>query len=345
MNIFIKQQRRSYVWSAWRIAISALCLWIATSTPAATARLDMRITVDAENVTVGDLVSGLSAAERARLGVDAIVFAAAPAPGKTETVATGRAIQAVRAHSVTLDMLPTARHIKITRAGDTIPKRMIESEIGRALRQNGGSATLSAHLSNQAPTLHVPVGADLDFEIVELQYQPRRERFIARLRAPAADPRAPIYEMTGTAYETASLPALTRAIGKGELIDAADVEIIRIRANKSTSGLIWSRGELIGMTPKRYLRPGQPVRTADITPPVVISKGERVTILFDRPGIVLTARGRALENGALGASIRVVNIQTNRTVDTVVSAPGFVRVSPTVSGGRTAKRLHMVSSR
>ena len=141
------------------------------------------------------------------------------------------------------------------------------------------------------------------------------------------------------------MPVLRRAIGKGEQIAPADVEVINLRADKATSGLVSLSRELIGMTPKRYLRPGQPVRTADITLPTVISKGESVIISYSAPGINLTAQGRALENGALGHAIRVVNTQTNRTIEATISGPGRVHVLTPSSRSRFGRDTRLASSR
>ena len=47
-------------------------------------------------------------------------------------------------------------------------------------------------------------------------------------------------------------------------------------------------------------------------------------IVLQAPGMTLTAQGKALEDGGRGEMIRVVNIQSNRTIDATVQAAGQV---------------------
>ena len=47
------------------------------------------------------------------------------------------------------------------------------------------------------------------------------------------------------------------------------------------------------------------------------------------PGILLTVRGKALEAGAVGDLINVLNIQSNRTVQAAVIGPGQVVITAT----------------
>jgi flagellar basal body P-ring formation protein FlgA len=49
--------------------------------------------------------------------------------------------------------------------------------------------------------------------------------------------------------------------------------------------------------------------------------------VFEAPGILLTIRGKALEAGAHGDLINVLNVQSKRTVQGTVSGPGRVTVT------------------
>ena len=60
---------------------------------------------------------------------------------------------------------------------------------------------------------------------------------------------------------------------------------------------------------------------------VVIRRNETVTLTYSVPGVTLSARGRALSDGAVGQSIRFVNLTSNRTVDGTVTGPGAASVA------------------
>ncbi|MBC7769435.1 MAG: flagellar basal body P-ring formation protein FlgA [Phycisphaerales bacterium] len=59
-----------------------------------------------------------------------------------------------------------------------------------------------------------------------------------------------------------------------------------------------------------------------------VRRGESVTLSYDAPGVSLTMRARALEDGAVGQSVRLLNTSSNRTIDAVVTGPGAARANP-----------------
>jgi flagella basal body P-ring formation protein FlgA len=72
-----------------------------------------------------------------------------------------------------------------------------------------------------------------------------------------------------------------------------------------------------------------------VAEPITVGKNSSVSMVFETQNMTLIARGRALQDGAVGDTIRVLNTQSNRTIDAVVAAPGLVRIvragSPTLA--------------
>ncbi|OQW61910.1 MAG: hypothetical protein A4S17_14565 [Proteobacteria bacterium HN_bin10] len=59
-----------------------------------------------------------------------------------------------------------------------------------------------------------------------------------------------------------------------------------------------------------------------------IRRGETVNLVYQMPGMSLSMRARALEDGAVGQGIRLLNTASNRTIDAVVTGPGSARANP-----------------
>jgi flagella basal body P-ring formation protein FlgA len=59
-----------------------------------------------------------------------------------------------------------------------------------------------------------------------------------------------------------------------------------------------------------------------------VRRGETVNLVYAAPGISLSMRARALEDGAVGQSVRFLNTASNRTIDAVVTGPGAAQASP-----------------
>ncbi len=58
---------------------------------------------------------------------------------------------------------------------------------------------------------------------------------------------------------------------------------------------------------------------ADLMKPEIVQRNDTVTLVYEAPGLMLTLRGQAQEAGALGDTISVLNAQTKRVVQGVVS--------------------------
>ena len=69
-----------------------------------------------------------------------------------------------------------------------------------------------------------------------------------------------------------------------------------------------------------------PVRERDVIPPRLVVRGTLVTMKIETPFMTVTAQGRALQDGKLGDVVRVINTQSNRTIEGTVEAAGVVRM-------------------
>jgi flagella basal body P-ring formation protein FlgA len=128
----------------------------------------------------------------------------------------------------------------------------------------------------------------------------------------------------GTIRETVDVPMLNRPVNRGEIIKPNDVSVERkSRADVPVDAIV-APGTITGLAARQALRAGVPLRRADLVRPEIVKRDEAVTITYEVPGILLTARGKAMESGADGDLINVMNVQSKRIVQGTVSGPGRV---------------------
>ena len=96
---------------------------------------------------------------------------------------------------------------------------------------------------------------------------------------------------------------------------------------------------IIGKTAKRALQPNTALRAADVMDTPAVRRGEPVTLMFEAGGIRLSVRGRALGDGVAGAMIKVLNPQSNKTLDAIVEGPGAARVLASHNSARVVAQL------
>lgn len=61
--------------------------------------------------------------------------------------------------------------------------------------------------------------------------------------------------------------------------------------------------------------------------PELVRQNEAVTITYEAPGLFLSMRGKALDAGAEGDTVNVLNVQSKRTVQGTVTGPGRVTLA------------------
>lgn len=174
--------------------------------------------------------------------------------------------------------------------------------------------------------LHVPGDGDATIEVEDIAIDRRSGRFSAIVAAPAGEPTAKRSRITGRLFKMTEVPVLNRCKSSNQVIAESDITYMLVRSDRVHRDIIVDVQDLIGQAPRRTIRDGVPIRIGDVRHPVMIDKGSIVTMVLETPTMILTAKGRALEEGSDGDTIRITNSQSSSVVEAVVVGAGMVRV-------------------
>jgi flagella basal body P-ring formation protein FlgA len=125
-------------------------------------------------------------------------------------------------------------------------------------------------------------------------------------------------------------------IARGAVIVESDLAVQSVPMGSVSDSAVRDFAAVTGQEARRTLRAGEPLRATDVKHPTLVAKGATVTMVFDAPGIQLSATGRALGDGGIGDAVTVVNPVSYRQIQATVIAPGTVRVgtAPTTIASR-----------
>jgi flagella basal body P-ring formation protein FlgA len=123
-------------------------------------------------------------------------------------------------------------------------------------------------------------------------------------------------------------------IGRGDTIAESDLTYTMVDGAALMSGVVTSMDALTGMETRRLLRAGESLRNDDVRRPIVVKKGQTITMTFSVPGVEVTAMGRAMSEGGIGDTVTVQNSASYRMITATVTAPGTVRASGPVTARR-----------
>lgn len=326
-----------------RLSVLALALAACGSAVAADgATLKARVEVASEIVRIGDLVAEAGA-------FASIPVFRAPDPGHTGVVDTARVLDALRRHGLTEIATDGLAEVAVSRLGRVIAVAEIEQAVARALagqRGLGPAKNLTVNFDRHVRPLNV------EASIGELQaaygnYDPFTGRFDVSFNVGSDSSfRRGHLRFTGTVVETVEVATLTRGLGRGDVVRASDIVIERKPKAQVPAGAIDSAEQMVGLAARKPLQASQPVRAADLMKPELVRQNEAVTVIYEVPGITLSVRGKALEAGAQGDVVNVLNIQSKRTMQGIVTGPGRVGISSAglQTGTQALQRTRSIAS-
>ena len=117
-----------------------------------------------------------------------------------------------------------------------------------------------------------------------------------------------------------------RNIKKGDIITSQDITLVSEKIKNNRNNYATSTKDLIGKRATRRIQADQPIRIGMFEVPPAIGKGDRVVIKAENNDLLITALGKALEEGCVGEQIRVLNISSGREIIATVRRTDLVEV-------------------
>ncbi|MEQ8194514.1 MAG: flagellar basal body P-ring formation chaperone FlgA [Rhodospirillales bacterium] len=279
------------------------------------------ITVNGNVIRLGDIFS--NAGEHA-----ATPIAYAPAPGKRLVLDVHWLYRAASIYKLKWKPFSLQQQTVVERDSIVFTHDEIKDSVRAALLKQGMDRNAALDLSNRLLRFHAPNDPSARLKVEDIAIDKRAGRFTALLSVAAGTQNEVRQHVSGWIRNMTSVPVLARRIGAHERIKKNDVTWMQIQTDRMQPDYITKAETLIGMSSKRGLVAGEPIRQADIRQPIVITKGNLVTMELKGKFMSLTARGRALEDGSKGDIIRVTNIRSKKQVEAVVIGPGRVSIDP-----------------
>jgi flagella basal body P-ring formation protein FlgA len=115
------------------------------------------------------------------------------------------------------------------------------------------------------------------------------------------------------------------SLRKGREITVDDIELIRAEQRGSQS-VVSSLEEVLGMTAKRPINPGDIIKQSYIMPMNLVKRGDVVTLKIENEKLMIRSMGKAMQNGARGAVISARTL-SGKEIFGKVTGPGELQIS------------------
>lgn len=127
------------------------------------------------------------------------------------------------------------------------------------------------------------------------------------------------------AWAQTAIVVPTRTIPVGSVVSSADLTTRTVQ-QPPAADIILDVGAVVGKEVRRTLYLDRAIRDTDIGPITLVRRNDRVVVRYSRGPIELTTFGRAMEQGGMGQIIRVMNLDSRRTVYGRIAGPEIVDV-------------------
>lgn len=312
----------------------ALAWVMLLAAPGHSATLRASTTLQLAQVRIADLFDDTGSSGDRVLGP-------APAPGGRIVVEAAQAAAIARQFGIAWRPASGGERVVLDRPGQPVARESVMGVLRDALLAAGLSTEADIDLTGFSAPMVTPQSRPL-LAIEQLDLDQSSGRFTATLSVGSDGDQLQRMRLSGRAQEMVDLFVPTRRLPAGTIIRAGDMQQMRIRANLPHGEVVHDIAQALGQATRRIAAQGQPLPLADLGPPVMIARGERVMMQLQSPGLSMTASGTATESGSLGEMIAVQNPASGSLVDAEIIAPGQVRVSPGISA---TPRRTVVSSR
>ncbi len=120
----------------------------------------------------------------------------------------------------------------------------------------------------------------------------------------------------------------SRPLKQNDIIGPSDLEVHRIDITEAPDRFATRPDQVENRRVLRNIGVHQPIELKNLDKPLVLKRGDPVTIVYFTPGIQVTAKGQAKENGCVGDSLSVVNVSSKKSIVCRVVDSQTVRAIP-----------------
>lgn len=274
--------------------------------------------VTGEYIRLGDIFDGVKNAD--------YVLGPAPQPGKDMILNARTLYKIASALNVSWTPSTTAEQIILRREATVIPESAITSFLKTGLKKQGVDSSFSVEYLNAPSDIVLSAKSEGTMDITALTLDPQTDQFKATIVAPSSKNPEKRINVSGRIERLVPVPVLMNSLKNGDIISTRDIDWIELPKNKIANGTILDESDIVNMTPRRSLFGGKPIIQNELERPKLVSRGGPITLIFANGPMVLTTKGKSLQDGAVGDVVRVSNTDSSKNLQGTVTGDREVTI-------------------
>lgn len=279
--------------------------------------LDGRVEIPSSVVLLGDVAAITGGDRQLADRLRAVNLGNAPLPGQSVNISADQIRMRLRQEGLNrqVDSITGSDSVTVVRAHLEIDPRRIADAVTDHIIANApwSAEEMTVNGVNVSSSVTVPPG-----QVTIFVEPPTRRDYLGSV------PFSVIIDVDGeyrrriwavAAVEvTVEVVVAKRPIERFRRIEPEDVSMKRVNLAEVSSSSIRDMSQVMDKRARRRIAPNEVIRTDMVEFPPLVKRGDRVFIIAESPGMRITALGEARENGAAGDTIRVVNLDSKKSL-------------------------------
>lgn len=315
--------RAAVLYGAFLLALGlvAICAGLARASDPGRITVKRTAVVTGPNVTLGD-VATLEGGATALADLDLGPAPSASAPRRLEGEAILKRLEAAGMDaSATRYLIPAT--VRIERESQEVSVDEIRTAVMNVATDALPKGETITSLDVPGP-VRIPAGEYEARVSTTSRGRAGRRRFDVQL-VHGGDVLATV-PVTARTEARGSVVVTKQAVARGAVLAPSDLAVVERDRRDVPDDALTVPEQAVGMATKVALAAEAPLPRAALVAPAVVKKGDLVTMIVETPAMRLTVAGEALEPGAVGAGIKVMNRASKQTVAGKVIDHGVVLV-------------------
>lgn len=195
--------------------------------------------------------------------------------------------------------------VGIDDVSDAVSKEFVEQGMGDNIELEffGGQTAFSFENAEEAKIM-----------VTDLNIGEEQNKFTATAEIFVDGKKAADTKLFGRYFEMVEVWLPVKDIDRDTVIKKEDLAKVKIRANRLRDDSVTDINDLLGKQTVRKIKADRPIMQKDIRDEILITKNKVVTAIYTYKGLQITSKVEALEDGAKGQRIKLLNTKSQKEI-------------------------------
>lgn len=273
------------------------------------------------NLTLLDICDQAGLSEQLKGIFGKVSLGEAPSVGSTKT-AEGQAMRDFvtrllesRGMDPSKVRLTVPDRIQITRLSVTLTAEKIEEIFKRHVLEHTRWSPQDIEIQkvNYSGLPVVPAG-DLSVEIAAAPQERYAGNVCVTLHFSVDGEKVRSLSVAGKVDVYQNVVQASRPLKQSQVLAEGDIEMARVNVAEALDRYATDVDQIVNKRLLRNVGAHQAISLKDLDKPLVLKRGDMVTMIYSQPGLKVTAKGQVREDGSIGDTVRINNVNSNRVV-------------------------------